>query len=1031
MLKQLRRLGFFRKRNRPKVAGALRSMSLYNAGILAVVGPEVDPDRVTASLRDEAGRTLHAASRPTGLVAAAGQSSLAFPLPAELFGREAVWRLSVTSPDGASGSELVRVGAGRYAGGVDGVENNCVVGWVSPLFDAADVIVSLLADGLPMARVRPDEMRPELLTGSRAGGWNGFRIPLPSGLFDGSSHSLEVMVGDGAIWREAWRSDLKLNIDNVEPDRLTGWIFDAAARDVPGVVRLFDGNREVARAPTGYRVDLQRIFGREAAAFALTEIAIEPGQVLVFGPDDAGRVIGHVVEDALRDRVSTFRAQARADLLRAHDPAESRDARVRRREGAIAAARRNPERRLALAPGPAPSARPAVPPLPPATWQLAATPPVCAILPVYKGLADLRVCLASLLPQIEAGRTRLVAIDDASPEPGIAEYLRTLTGRPGVTMLTNERNLGFIGSVNRGFAALRPGEDAVIVNADTELAPRTLAKLAAHCHARPGIASVTPMSNNATILSFPGSPRPNTPVLRLGATALDAAFEALGAAPVEIPTAVGFCMYVKREALDEVGPFSPEWGRGYCEEVDWSLAARDLGWVHLAAQDCFVLHEGSVSFGVKERSEILAVNHARLEAKYPEYLDEVREVIRGDPFGGLRRRVLARLLSERFTRLTLHVMHGMGGGTKRYVSDLCALPRDPDHEVAVLTPAEGEFGTERLRIAFDKAEAWTEIAPGEFDAFLAEFEQAGLAIRLHVNSRLALPEAVLDTIASGRRPFDVMLHDYQWYCPKVHLTDERVFYCGEPPPEICQICVRHEQTHDFRDHNPVIQTNIHDWIAYNHRLLERADRLLAPSRDTADRYARRLGLDGIVVLPHPEAPGGAPARLPLPQTGALRIAMVGAIGHHKGFDLVVRVAELAAARRLPIYFRVIGYTPDGDRLARLPNADVTGPYEPEELGGLLDAFAPTFVLLPSVWPETYSYVLSEVWAAGYPVVAFDFGAQAERIRATGGGALIPPTRDASEMLEALLAIWKEGGASTPGALTGWKGSLEAYSAVTS
>jgi glycosyltransferase involved in cell wall biosynthesis len=129
---------------------------------------------------------------------------------------------------------------------------------------------------------------------------------------------------------------------------------------------------------------------------------------------------------------------------------------------------------------------------------------------------------------------------------------------------------------------------------------------------------------------------------------------------------------------------------------------------------------------------------------------------------------------------------------------------------------------------------------------------------------------------------------------------------------------------------------------------------------------------------------------------------VGAIGYHKGFDLIVRLAERAALDQAPLYLRVVGYTPDGERLTRLPNADVTGPYEPGDLKRRLDAFDPDFVFLSSVWPETYSYVLSEVWAAGYPVVAFDFGAPAERIRERGGGVLIPATRDAGVLLRALL-----------------------------
>ena len=132
--------------------------------------------------------------------------------------------------------------------------------------------------------------------------------------------------------------------------------------------------------------------------------------------------------------------------------------------------------------------------------------------------------------------------------------------------------------------------------------------------------------------------------------------------------------------------------------------------------------------------------------------------------------------------------------------------------------------------------------------------------------------------------------------------------------------------------------------------------------------------------------------------------MIGAIGRHKGLDLLVSMMDEAAERRLSVFLTVIGYTADDERLTLHGNVEVTGRYKPDELGTLLRAADPDFVFLSSVWPETYSYVLSEVWAAGYPVVAFDFGAPAERIRASGGGILIPPTRDARDLLRTLLEV---------------------------
>ena len=56
-------------------------------------------------------------------------------------------------------------------------------------------------------------------------------------------------------------------------------------------------------------------------------------------------------------------------------------------------------------------------------------------------------------------------------------------------------------------------------------------------------------------------------------------------------------------------------------------------------------------------------------------------------------------------------------------------------------------------------------------------------------------------------------------------------------------------------------------------------------------------------------------------------------------------------------------------------------------------------LILSTWPETYSYVLSEYWSAGVPVLAYDIGAPAERILQFGNGILVPAFEEKETLLE--------------------------------
>ncbi|MDR8439764.1 glycosyl transferase, partial [Acinetobacter baumannii] len=78
--------------------------------------------------------------------------------------------------------------------------------------------------------------------------------------------------------------------------------------------------------------------------------------------------------------------------------------------------------------------------------------------------------------------------------------------------------------------------------------------------------SVTPFSNNATICSFPNFCEDNELFSGMDVQSLDDEFETYGKENnlVEIPTGVGFCMYIRRDCLNQVGYFDEEtFGRGY------------------------------------------------------------------------------------------------------------------------------------------------------------------------------------------------------------------------------------------------------------------------------------------------------------------------------------------------------------------------------------------------------------------------------------------------------------------------------------
>ena len=252
------------------------------------------------------------------------------------------------------------------------------------------------------------------------------------------------------------------------------------------------------------------------------------------------------------------------------------------------------------------------------------------VVPVYGSRCLTLRTIDSVLSSAVRTPYELIVVDDASPDPVLRRDLELLAGKGLLTLLVNERNLGFVGTSNRGFA-LHGDRDVVLLNSDTQVFGDWLDRLLQVLHSTPRTGTASPMSNAATILSYPVFLRDNHRLPGLNLALLDRLCTRLNYPPVELPTALGFCMAIKRACLDEVGLFDQEkFGRGYGEENDFSLRAKAVGWQHVAAANVFVWHRGGASFGA-ERAALIEAAQQTLERLHPGYAASVQQFIRMDP----------------------------------------------------------------------------------------------------------------------------------------------------------------------------------------------------------------------------------------------------------------------------------------------------------------------------------------------------------------------------------------------------------------
>ena len=634
------------------------------------------------------------------------------------------------------------------------------------------------------------------------------------------------------------------------------------------------------------------------------------------------------------------------------------------------------------------------------------------VMPVHRDLAATRACLDSVLAAIPP-ETAVIVVDDASPEPALVRYLDALAAAGRIRLIRLPSNRGFPVAANAGLRAAPPDGDVVLLNSDTLVAPGWLQRLAAAAATAPDIGTVTPLSNDATILSYP-DPAGGNPVPDAAATNRLAALahRANADMTVDIPTAVGFCMYIRRACLEQVGLFREDvFAQGYGEENDFCLRARHLGWRHVAAPGVFVAHVGGSSFGAA-RTHLVARNLALLDRLHPGYPALIADHLARDPLAAARRRLDLQgwRAQRRPARAVLIITHDMGGGVERQVRTRVAALHAAGLAPILLRSDPRQRGICRVEDGAGRRFPNLRFVLPDERAALARLLAAQRPAHVELHHLLGHDHAILVLCRELGVPLDIHVHDYAAFCPRISLIGPERRYCGEPDAVHCESCIADCGRNDEQD------ISVAALRARSAADLAAARRIVAPSRDTAARIARHfpaIAPDATAWDDAARAPGARRA----PRREKMRIVVIGAIGTEKGFEVLLAAARDAAWRALPLEFVVVGYTVDDARLLATGAAFVTGEYQAAELPALLAAQDADLAWIPSIWPETWCFTLSEAWRAGLAAVVFDIGAPAERIRAHGGGLILPlglpPGSFNNTLLTRRVALWNAHDTTSP------------------
>ena len=589
------------------------------------------------------------------------------------------------------------------------------------------------------------------------------------------------------------------------------------------------------------------------------------------------------------------------------------------------------------------------------------------IIPMYNNLHGTKHCVEKVVASLEYNRCESIVtvINDDSTEEGFSEYLREIAVL-GCVVLHNRQNLGFVKTVNYGMQNT-PQDDVVLLNTDTEVNGNWLDRLQRCAYYERNIGTVTPFSNNAESCSFPSVFHDNKLPAGTTAAAVDAAFSNVsGYDPVDLPTAVGFCMFIKRDCLDEVGLFDDfMWGRGYGEENDFCAQASLKGWRSVLCPNVFVFHEGGGTFGLEKKERM---QHAQkvFDRKYPHYAESLRRYMESDPAKDIRLRAMLSLLKSSDKPVILYLTHGLGGGSDRHVFDLVDFLGDQAFGIIVHAS-----GPEECVLVLDgRKQTLTLRFNRERQRELVRFLTSCRVSKVHVHNGWRVPDWIFALPKRLGVPYDITVHDYFYINGNPHLMDENEMFCADE--ERRDECCANELKFPIPDNLTADLFRVR-----NTRFIKDADRVLMPSQYALELMSRYFPDANYILADHMDRELGGPypsvVVRPAYVDEMMRIAVLGTLGRFKGADILDYVAMQTEAQ---CEFHLIGTA------YRTLDAAIIqhGSYAMEDLPTLIDETDPHLIWFPVTVPETYSYTLSESLYSGRPIVAPDIGSFQERTR---------------------------------------------------
>lgn len=634
------------------------------------------------------------------------------------------------------------------------------------------------------------------------------------------------------------------------------------------------------------------------------------------------------------------------------------------------------------------------------------------IVPVYNAYEFTEECIKSIIKHTDLNKHSLVLINDKSPDEKILPMLKKYQQEnedKNIVVLDNEENMGFVRTVNRGMQYSE--NDVILLNSDTEVTKNWIEKIQECAYSNKYIATVTPLTNNGTICSVPNFGIDNELPSNMTLDEYNEMIEKSSKNRYpELTTGNGFCMYIKREVIQELGLFDAKtFGKGYGEENDFCYRALDHGYTNVLCDNTFIYHKGTQSFKkenmTQSRAALIDEHMNLLRKKHPIYVQKTDNFIANNPIRDIQENVNLNIMLHNKKRILYLVNEWeenmeMTGGTSLHLKDI--INANMKNNIASFVLAPDKFDLQRFKLYL-----YTDKYAKEIANYKTDIQQYGQIVYTN-NSYKEMLENIFDSfdidilhvhhflfqtfdaidIAKQRNIYSIVtLHDLYMICPSINMVYKDK-YCEYDSTKDCSKCLKIRY-----GVNSNILTN---WQKTCLKVLEQFDKVLVPSENTKKLFKNIYTNIDIEVAEHGVIVEETKTKEQRTSKD-FNIAFVGAMAIHKGSNILKDLINKNNASNIKIH--LFGKSDDKALSKNKSNYINHGPYVRGQLPQLLVDNDIDLVCIFATWPETYSYTLTECYMAKVPVLTFDIGAVGDRIQKDGLGWTIEFDTNSSKILE--------------------------------